>query len=178
MAITQEDQMNILVKILLAICIIDFVVFPFYMVWMIRNSEWLFDLQQFHRVFHFVMLLFFMYIFFGLDSSDFFTRVILSFYIVACLQHNFKLRQLFTQTGSPFVVRYFNMLRIEFNVAVWMFSNLMHEEIIIGPTTFDVVWLSGGKEWGFVNYIGRYGIRIVCDALSIALILIFWTKFL
>lgn len=176
--------MDILAKILLTLCVVDLVVFPFYMVWIIRKGIWLYDMQQFHRVFHLVQLLFFVSILLGPKSPNHMVLIgltpLLAVYFATCLQHNFKLHQLLTPNAyfgsafpykGPFVTRYFDMLKVETGILGWICKDVVEKGAIVDPDECDVVCKYAGMQWGFVNYLKNYGERLACDALAVVLVL-------
>ncbi len=172
--------MSMLVKIFIALCALDLLVFPFYMVRIIRKGVWLYDFQRIHALFHIVQLLFFVAVFWKLDSPSLLTRTVFAAYIAACLQHNFKLHQFLTPNavfgsvltyGRPFATRYFDMLKTEFGLVGHVFDNLTHSGVFLEADEFDGVCRAAGQGWGFVNYMNDYGIRFACDLLAIVSIL-------
>jgi len=174
--------MEMLTKILLTLTTIDLVVFPFYMVWIIRRGTWRYDFQQFHRAFHLVQLLIFVLFVFSLNDINMPERLLLAVYITACLQHNFKLHQFLTPRAingvvfpyvGPSAMHYFQMLWQDIETSAFIYVDITRKGVFADPEEYDVVNRFSGKSWGLFQYIKNYGVRLTCDILAISSILVF-----
>jgi hypothetical protein len=174
--------MNTLAKILLTLNAIDLVAFPFYMVWIIRKGVWLYGFQQFHRAFHLAQLPFFVWMFLEMTTNSQVVIIIFAVYFATCLQHNFKLHQFLTPNAThgdlipyqePFAMMYLDIIRNEGAVLSGLYRDISTNGVFVKPEEVDILCLSHGKRWKFIDYMKNYGERLACDALAVVLILVF-----
>ena len=156
--------MDALPKILLVLSAVDLVVFPFYMVWIIRRgNHYGYDFQQFHRVFTAVELFLFGLMAAEYAPFDLTGSTVLAMLFATIILHNLK-----------DVHKYLISLRRNFFTLVMICEDLVVHHAFIAPDDYDVGERSFGRRWGFMNYMAKYGVRFACDILVIATLLVFF----
>jgi hypothetical protein len=173
--------MSLATQILFGLNTIDLIVFPVFMVWIIRRGIWLYDLQQFHRVFHLVELLFFAFMLSSIGELGWVEKLLLVAYFTTSLQHNFSLQEFLSPNAingstfhyvGPSALHYFGLLRSNGTVLSWIYNDITKKGVFVDPEEYDIACYHAGRTWGFVNYLRNYGVRLACDVLAIAVIMV------